>query len=150
MALPKIFKSLTQLWLSEKHEIMSSTTNALKTLLEDAIGPITSSEQLVNENRWKLIKCFQVIESSLGYQYHSVWHQVLHVISKMFEVAGLHCSDMFTDCLKSLVELRDSYKFSYNNELEHAVGSAVRYMGPEVVLSIISLKVRLRSLYKYD
>lgn len=120
------------------------TTNALKILLEDAIGPITSnSRQLVNENKSKLMKCFQVIESGLGYQYHNVWHQVLHVIGKMFEVAGLHCSDMFIDCLKSLVELRDSYKFSYNNELEHAVGAAVRYMGPEVVLNIVSLKVQI-------
>lgn len=48
---------------------------------------------------------------------------------------------MFMSCLKSLAELRDSYKFSYNTELEHAVGAAVRHMGPEVVLSVISLKV---------
>lgn len=43
--------------------------------------------------------------------------------------------------LKSLTELRDSYKFSYNNELEHAVGSAIRALGPETVLSVITLKV---------
>lgn len=48
---------------------------------------------------------------------------------------------MLYTCLKSLAELRDSYKFTYNNELEHAVGAAVRSMGPESVLNIISLKV---------
>lgn len=42
--------------------------------------------------------------------------------------------------MKSLAELRDSYKFSYNNELEHAVGAAIRYMGPETVLNVITLK----------
>jgi ribosomal RNA-processing protein 12 len=47
---------------------------------------------------------------------------------------------MLMGCLKSLTELRDSYKFSYNSELEHAVGAAIRSMGPETVLSVISLK----------
>lgn len=48
---------------------------------------------------------------------------------------------MLTNTLKTLSELRDSYKFSYNNEVEHAVGAAIRSMGPEVVLSVIALKV---------
>lgn len=65
---------------------MSSTTNALKILLEDAVGPICSNPNLVIANKTKLFKCFKVIESGLGYQYHNVWHQVLYVINKMFEV----------------------------------------------------------------
>ncbi|KRT79475.1 hypothetical protein AMK59_7163, partial [Oryctes borbonicus] len=76
----------------------------------------------------------------LGYQYLSAWHQVLHVISVLFDVAGRNCADLLTNSLKSLSEIRDSYKFSYNNELEHAVGAAIRSMGPEKVLSIISLQ----------
>lgn len=48
---------------------------------------------------------------------------------------------MLLGSLKTLAELRDSYKFSYNSELEHAVGAAVRSMGPETVLNVISLKV---------
>lgn len=48
---------------------------------------------------------------------------------------------MLTSFLKSLAELRDSYKFSYNSQLEHAVGAAVRSMGPEAVLNVITLKV---------
>lgn len=48
---------------------------------------------------------------------------------------------MLLGLLKSLAELRDSYKFSYNNELEHAIGAAIRSMGPEAVLNVISLKV---------
>lgn len=58
-----------------------------------------------------------------------------------FKVAGKTCSDLLINSLKSLCEIRDSYKFSYNNELEHAVGSAIRSMGPEKVLGVISLQV---------
>lgn len=56
-------------------------------------------------------------------------------------MAGKHCSHLLLNCLKQLAELRDSYKFSYNNELENAVGAAIKSMGPDVVLNIISLKV---------
>jgi ribosomal RNA-processing protein 12 len=44
-------------------------------------------------------------------------------------------------CLKLLAELRDSYRFSNVNELEFAVGRAIRSMGPEVVLNAIPLQV---------
>lgn len=56
---------------------------------------------------------------------------------------GPTCSDMLLGVLKPLAELRDSYKFSYNSELEYAVGAAIRSMGPEVVLGVISLKVSI-------
>lgn len=62
---------------------------------------------------------------------------------------GVSCSDLLVGLLKPLAELRDSYKFSYNNELEYAIGAAIRSMGPEVVLGVISLKVRLlRGIFK--
>lgn len=38
------------------------------------------------------------------------------------------------------MELRDSYKFTFNNELERAVGSAIRALGPEIVLEVIPLQ----------
>jgi len=44
-------------------------------------------------------------------------------------------------CLKLMAELRDSYKFSNVNELEFAVGTAIRTMGPEAVLNAIPLQV---------
>lgn len=40
-----------------------------------------------------------------------------------------------------MAELRDSYKFSNVNELEFAVGTAIRTMGPETVLNAIPLQV---------
>ncbi|KAK4876177.1 hypothetical protein RN001_012599 [Aquatica leii] len=138
-ALPKIFESLTQLWLSEKKEVPTAATHALEALLRDAILPVCDNSDLIHQHLSKLEKCFDLIELGLGYQYNMVWNQVLHVISVMFEVAGKNGSNLLLGCLKSLAELRDSYKFSYNNELENAVGAAVKSMGPEVVLQVITL-----------
>nr|CAH7732826.1 unnamed protein product [Callosobruchus chinensis] len=139
-ALPKIFETLTLLWLSEKSEVMTCATHALDVLLRDALASLCETKELVEQYKSKIEKCFQIIQLGLGYQYNTVWHQVLHVIKVLFEVSGSTCSVLLLDMLKSLAELRDSYKFSYNSELEYAVGAAIRYMGPETVLGVISLK----------
>lgn len=62
-------------------------------------------------------------------------------MSQHLQVMGPSCSNLLLGLLKPLAELRDSYKFSYNTELEYAVGAAIRAMGPETVLGVISLKV---------
>ncbi|KAF5291161.1 hypothetical protein FQA39_LY14403 [Lamprigera yunnana] len=145
-ALPKIFDSLTQLWLSEKKEVPTAASHALEALLRDAILPACDTPQLVIQHSSKLEKCFDAIQQGLGYQYNMVWNQVLHVICVMFEVAGKNGSQLLLGCLKSLAELRDSYKFSYNNELENAVGSAIKSMGPEIVLGVISLTAKSQEI----
>ncbi|KAF5307989.1 hypothetical protein FQR65_LT06557 [Abscondita terminalis] len=138
-ALPKIFETLTQLWLSERKEIPTAATHALEALLRDVVFPICDSTDLINNHVSKLEKCFNLIQTGLGYQYNMVWNQVLHVMGVMFEVAGKNGSSLLLESLKSLAELRDSYKFNYNNELENAVGAAVKSMGPEIVLEVIKL-----------
>lgn len=40
-------------------------------------------------------------------------------------------------------ELRENPEFGYKAELDRAVGSAVRYMGPRAVLTAIPLEFRL-------
>jgi ribosomal RNA-processing protein 12 len=85
-ALPKIFATITQLWISEKTEIMTGATHALEVLLKDAVGPACSTKEKVEQFSLKLSKCFTSVETGLGYQYHNVWHQVLHLIGIMFEV----------------------------------------------------------------
>ena len=44
-------------------------------------------------------------------------------------------------CLKSLADLRDSHNFPYKGELDHAVGMAIKSMGPRVVLAAIPLQI---------
>lgn len=43
--------------------------------------------------------------------------------------------------LITLADLRDTHKFTYNSEIEYAVGAAVKSMGPEIVLNTIPLQV---------
>lgn len=87
--LPKIVATLTQLWLSQKIEVTTGATHALEMLLKDAVAPACATEQLVQQNHSKLLKCFNLLEQGLSYQYHNVWHQVLYTLKIMFEVNRL-------------------------------------------------------------
>lgn len=86
-ALPKVFSTFVQLWLSEKAEVTTGVTHALERLLRDAVTPACETPKSVEQYKSKLAKCFNSIELGLGYQYNTVWQQVLHVIGVMFEVS---------------------------------------------------------------
>jgi hypothetical protein len=45
------------------------------------------------------------------------------------------------EILINLAELKDSYHFSFNIEIEFAIGAAIRALGPETVLTAIPLQV---------
>ena len=44
--------------------------------------------------------------------------------------------------LPSIADLRDNPEFTYKAELDRAIGSAVRYLGPKAVMSVIPLELR--------
>lgn len=83
---PKIFDVLTQLWLSEKAEVVNCATHAMDVLFKDALATACGSHDTVKQNKSKLEKCFNTIQLGLGYQYNTVWHQVFHIVKVMFEV----------------------------------------------------------------
>ncbi|ENN83556.1 hypothetical protein HUJ04_001288 [Dendroctonus ponderosae] len=138
--LPAFFNNVVQMWLCGKTEVISGATHCLEVLLKDAIRPACESEQAAQQHRSKLEQCFNTISGCLSYQYNAAWSQVLHVIGVMFEVGGANCSDLLEETLCSLAELRDSYKFSFNSEVEYAMGAAIRSMGPEKVLDVVPLR----------
>lgn len=43
--------------------------------------------------------------------------------------------------LQFLSALRDSQGFAFTCELDHAIGAAVRFMGPKIVLQAVPLQI---------
>ncbi|KAJ9588968.1 hypothetical protein L9F63_017728 [Diploptera punctata] len=138
--LMKLFSTVMQLLLSDKSEVMNTATLTLQAVTEDCIA-LACSPMVYNSYRVTLAKIFGVVEAGLTYQYHSSWHNVLHIIATWYRIGGDTCKDFMSTSLKNLGELRDSYKFSNVNEVEFAVGQAIRSMGPETVLSAIPLEI---------
>ncbi|XP_001606680.2 RRP12-like protein [Nasonia vitripennis] len=138
--LPRIIERCTELWLSDKEDVLTGASHTLKALLENCVEPLCINQDLAKQCKPTLIKVIHLIQNGMKYQYNSAWHHVLHLIASLFKIIGPICQAELVEILVALAELRDSYKFSYNAEIEFAVGAAVRALGPQVVLSAIPLQ----------
>ena len=48
---------------------------------------------------------------------------------------------LYKQSVLSIANLRDSPRFPYKAELDHAMGAAVRYLGPRHVLEAVPLNI---------
>lgn len=138
--LPRFFNIATQLWLTERTEIMSGATLTLEAVMENHMKEISSAIKL-KKYEPIVYKIVQSAESGLKYQFHTAWPYVLHLLGKLFENLGETCFKLVKPVIRSLGELRDTDEFTYKNELENAVVQAVKTFGPENVLSAIPLQI---------
>lgn len=138
--LPRIIEKTTELWLSDKPEIVTAASQTIKALLQVCLTPMCENDAVVRKYSKILSKVSQIIRQGMKYQYNSAWHHVLHLMAVLFQIAGATCAKDLSPILIELAELRDSYKFTYNSEVEYAVGAAVKAMGPEIVLAKIPLQ----------
>ncbi|KAG1655520.1 RRP12-like protein [Nymphon striatum] len=129
---PHFFTTARNCFLSDKVNVHRVVFDCLKMLLTECILPHATQfkSELNSENQsYFPMKILTILENGLGFQYHTAWGEVLKLFSTFFEV------------LLSLADLRDSYKFVYTRELDHAVGMAIRGMGPQIFLQYVPLQL---------
>ncbi|CAC5426030.1 RRP12 [Mytilus coruscus] len=144
--LPRLFSSTMTCLLSDKTDINSAAAKTMKDVLKECVTPVADSvKHLVDTapsgSATPIHKMVKAVESGLSYQFHSVWGLVLQIYTVFFEVLGKQCPKLFKKSLQSIVDLRDSPRFAYKAELDHAIGCAVRYMGPRQVLEAVPLNI---------
>lgn len=138
----------TSIMLMDRADFMNTATATISALLEKCVGPAAAKN--LEKNKPHISKVIETLQSGLKYQYHLAWTHVLHLIGVLFKECGASCGTMLVPCLKSLAELRDTFQFSYTNELDNAVGNAVRSMGPEIILQAIPLELTGSSEVKQE
>lgn len=142
MNLQRVFKKGREGWLSKCPEIQKAVTSTFKALLYKILEPLNETPNVPVTTLQIIGSLFNTIEECMAFQYNSVWDQVIHVLAVFFETAGKFASKFMQKCLQNLASLRDSHHFAYSNNLDYAIGKAVRSMGPDVVLSAIPLTIR--------
>ncbi|KAL3864637.1 hypothetical protein ACJMK2_006302, partial [Sinanodonta woodiana] len=144
--LPRMISSAMTCLLSERTDVSEKGAKTIKALLQQCLAPaadhMTKLVLSASEGSSTPVhKIVRVAESGLSYQFHASWRLVLQIFSTLYEVLGKQCPSLFTKSLKSIADLRDSVKFPYKAELDHAVGVAVKKMGPRHVLEALPLKI---------
>lgn len=138
--LPKLFTTVSQMWLSDKPDTFSNATHALAAVTTDCLR-LAAAPEVVERYANTLSKVFGVLQDGLKYQYHNAWKHVIHLLGTFFENCGPTCESIVLPCLTALGELQDSYQFTFVNEVDHAIGRAIQSMGPKAVLKAIPLQI---------
>ncbi|XP_043477342.1 RRP12-like protein isoform X1 [Leptopilina heterotoma] len=143
--LPRFIEKAAELWLSDKTDVITGASHAIKHVIQECVSYLCVNEQIASRHKATLKKIIHLIQEGLKYQYSGAWHHVLHLLAILFQVIGLNCKEDLAKILITLADLRDTHKFTYNSEIEYAVGAAVKSMGPEIVLNTIPLQNLNRS-----
>ena len=138
--LPRIFEKCSELWLSDRAEVISGISHMVKVLLQDCVAKMCESEEQINKYRITIDQIIIIMHKELSYQYLDAWYHILHLIALLFQITGRSGSPKLVDLLKTLAELRDSYNFAFKNDADYAIGAAIRAIGPETVLKLIPLR----------
>ncbi|KAM0736189.1 RRP12-like protein [Formica fusca] len=139
--IPRMLNKCTELWLSNRTEVITGSSNTAKTILQECVAPLCESEERIDRYSSILSQIISLMHKALSYQYFEAWHHLFHLVALLFQITGKTKLQGLIDIVRSLGELRDSYNFAYNSDVEYAVGAAIRAMGPQVVLSILPLQI---------
>ncbi|XP_005106446.2 RRP12-like protein [Aplysia californica] len=141
---PRLFSVCITCLLSDREEVAKAAVQTMKALLHQCVEPFgenLTKDSASNQAMTSLQKIVKTLETGLSYQFHSVWSLVLQLWSSAFLVVGKVAPKMLTKCLTSMGDLRDTPHFSYKPEMDQALGSAVKAMGPQRVLEAIPLGI---------
>jgi len=134
--LPLYFGKAMKFLLSENKKVVNIAAANMKQVsqacLETAMGLI--EEDIKTENSL-FVKIFELFEAGLGFKYAPVWDVVLRSIAYLYQAFGKTCAAVFKKNIGGLIDLHETPDFPFKTVLEQTVGSAIKAMGPEMVLT---------------
>uniref|UniRef100_A0A131YQ96 Ribosomal RNA-processing protein 12 n=1 Tax=Rhipicephalus appendiculatus TaxID=34631 RepID=A0A131YQ96_RHIAP len=141
--LPKFVGIVVESWLTGRSETICTASTVLMTLLKqsfraclDKEAEQSSTNSLCHTTGTKVIEHMQ---RALHYQFASAWDQVLLTWAACFEVLGKKCAPDMLQPLSNIAELRESQAYSNSAMVDRTIATAVKAMGPELVLKAIPL-----------
>lgn len=139
-ALPRFFETcINDLWLSDKIEVVSGTSNAMKELLEECLKPICGGEVKPDPDHSASIKkIIKTLTKALAAPFGATSTHILVICSVAFESMGRHFGEDLEEAL-TILGMRYDDQSAQRVHIEHAVFAAIASMDTEQVLKCIPL-----------
>lgn len=139
-ALPKFVQVCTQdFWSSEKLDVVSAASNALKDILYECVQPCCVDEVEVEKHRASLEKSLKyIIDVLCTAPFGHASKQVLIILAIAFDTTGRYFGETLAPALTTLGARYDPQS-SNRIQIEHAVLQAVGSMDTQLVLKCIPL-----------
>lgn len=139
-ALPRFFEiCINDLWMSDKPEVVSGTSNALKEILEECMKPICAADEMPTvEYRQAIKKIIKTLTKALSAPFGATSNHILVLCSVAFESMGKHFGEELEEAI-TILGTRYDEQSAQRVHIEHAVLSAITSIETETVLSCIPL-----------
>ncbi|XP_053679622.1 RRP12-like protein [Anopheles nili] len=140
IALPKFVQVCAQdFWSSEKLDVVSAASNALKDILYECVQPCCVDEDEVAKHRVALEKVLTfIIDVLCTAPFGHASKQVLIILAIAFDITGRYFGETLAPALTTLGARYDPQS-SNRIQIEHAVLQAVGSMDTKLVLQCIPL-----------
>lgn len=126
------------LWTSERVEVVSGASNAIKDMFSDCLRCACETEQLAHVHEDTIRRCISSVAKGLSAPFGHVSTQVVLTFSTVFEMVGKYFAEALIEPLRIIGQRYDPDS-STRLQIEHAVLSAIPTMGPIYVLKAIPL-----------
>lgn len=128
----------SDLWMSERNEVVTGASNAIKYLFVECIKPACATKLLATNNREPIVRCILSVNRGLTAPFGHVASQVVLTFATVFEVTGKWFNKTLTEPLRTIGGRYDPDS-SFRLQIEHTILAAIPAMGPEAVLRAIPL-----------
>ncbi|EDW07049.1 uncharacterized protein Dmoj_GI15076 [Drosophila mojavensis] len=138
-ALPRLFEiCTTDLWLSERTELVVGVSNCIKELLQDCVARACATKELADQYRPSVIKIIGALHKVLNSPFGEISKYVILIFSIVFEACGKQFGSELMPSLTTIGKRYDSHG-ALRLQIEHTVISAIKALGPELVLRALPL-----------
>ncbi|EDW65473.1 RRP12-like protein [Drosophila virilis] len=138
-ALPRLVDiCTTDLWLSERGELVVGVSNCIKELLQDCVSRACATKQLADQYRASVTKIIGALHKVLNAPFGEISKYVILIFSIVFEACGKHFG---SELIPSLATIGKRYESqgALRLQIEHTLISAIKALGPELVLRALPL-----------
>ncbi|EDW00336.1 RRP12-like protein [Drosophila grimshawi] len=138
-ALPRLFDvCTTDLWMSERGELVVGVSNCIKELLQDCVARACATEQLADQHRQSVTRIIGSLHKVLNAPFGEISKYVILIFSIVFEACGRHFGAELNPSLATIGKRYES-QGALRLQIEHTLISAIKALGPELVLRAIPL-----------
>lgn len=88
-ALPRFFEvCTTDLWLSDRIELVTCVSNCIKEVLQDCVARVSTTQELADQHRQSVVKIISILHKVLNTPFGEVSKHVILIFSIVFEACG--------------------------------------------------------------
>ncbi|XP_017055548.1 RRP12-like protein [Drosophila ficusphila] len=138
-ALPRLIDvCTTDLWLSDRTELVVGVSNCIKELLQDCVAKACATEEDAQRNRAIVARIIASLHKVLNAPFGEISKYVILIFSIVFEACGKQFGSELTPSLLTIAKRYDSNS-NHRLQIEHTLISAIKALGPELILTAIPL-----------